>query len=358
MYEYLLQDESLLEAQTLQPHLSRLGNTYDVACEQLEAARKSGASDEAAKAEVERLRRSLPADFGRWEAAARGAALSSAVLRRLPKMAQMQAEIEAAHGFDKVRFLRRCARARPRMLRLIEGDVRARSQGAMFSARFNTLLSAFAQHNLRGAIEYQAEAHDVYWYGRFVLQATAAAQKKKKKWLISRHMRVDAWMHRKLTSSALTDQQTKWRSVLAAARTVLETATTELGRLGALSAADRAAVLAADKWTTYWKGETRGPHPASLAPASRYSRAHDRNACPGVGEVARVVSRVRSSIDREKAYVAAAEAPALVAAAHETAAAAVKVGMLASSVDASVRGLGKQGPRCGRVAEADASTWA
>jgi len=100
VYEYLLDEECLLEAQALQPHLERLGTALDAVLERLATA--PGTEAEALQAEADQLRRTLPSDYGRWEQAARGAAPASTLLRRAPTLDAMRHEIEAAHGLDKV----------------------------------------------------------------------------------------------------------------------------------------------------------------------------------------------------------------------------------------------------------------
>ena len=110
----LQHDECLLEAQLLQPHAQRLAGALDAAQARLHAAQAAGADDPDARAEVDRLRRTLPADYVRWEAVARGSAGSVlGAMRRMPTLAQMRADIEAAHGADKVRTAQLgCCRAR------------------------------------------------------------------------------------------------------------------------------------------------------------------------------------------------------------------------------------------------------
>lgn len=171
MYEYLLEEECLLEAQTLQPHLERLGTALDAVLARLETSQ--GAEAEELQGEADQLRRTLPGDYGRWEQAARGMAPASTLLRRAPKLDAMRQEIEAAHGLDKVRsdnlvqtrswlgiFDALTVYAIARTLNL--------QAQAWLGQAFLTSLPALARQDLAAAIRRQAEAQDVHWCVRGV----------------------------------------------------------------------------------------------------------------------------------------------------------------------------------------------
>jgi hypothetical protein len=146
-----------------------------------------------------------------------------------------------------------------------------------------------------------------------------------------------AWLGRKLTSGALTEQQSMWRTALDAAEAALARATAQLTQLSALAPADRAAVLAADKWTQYWKG-TR-VRCAALTVHSRRRVGGWEGPCTAMGELGRVVLRVQTSVERERG---AGEGEALHTRAAEVAAAVGQVGVLARTSDTSVRALRAQ----------------